>query len=181
MRAMNTRLSLILLLVASAALMRLVPHPPNFTPVAALALFAGAHLTRRLWAFVVPLAAMALSDVALQVLYGFGWHSTLWAVYLSFAAVVAIGLGLQSRRRPGPVAAAAVASSLLFFVVTNFAVWADGLLYPRTAEGLVTCYVAAIPFYGWTLAGDLFYTAVLFGLFAVMEYKSPARFASRPL
>jgi hypothetical protein len=166
---MNSRLVLILTLVASAAVMRLLPHPPNFTPVTALALFAGAHLARRHLAFIVPLAAMVLSDFALQVLYGIGWHSTLWAVYLSFAVVVAIGLALQSRRRPGPIAAAAVASSLLFFVLTNFAVWADGLIYPRTAAGLVECYVAAIPFYGWTLAGDLFYTAVLFGLFAVME------------
>jgi len=166
---MNPRLALILTLIASAAAMRLVPHPPNFTPVAALALFAGAHFEQRRWAFIVPLAAMILSDLALQALYGYGWHSTLPAVYASFVAVVGIGLALRDRRRPGPVAAAALASSLLFFVVTNLAVWADGLLYPRTAGGLVECYVAAIPFYGSTLAGDLFYTATMFALFAAIE------------
>jgi hypothetical protein len=170
---MNSRLALILTLVASAALMRLLPHPPNFTPVAALALFAGAHFERRRWAFLVPLAAMILSDLALQAAFGYGIHSTLPAVYLSFAAVVGIGLWLRDDKRPLRLAGAALAASVLFFVTTNFAVWAGGLLYPRTLEGLVACYVAAIPFFGWTAAGDLVYAAVLFGLFAAVEPRLP--------
>lgn len=173
MNSRQSRLLLMLVLVASAAVMRLVPHPPNFTPVAALALFAGAHFERRLLAFAAPLAAMLLSDFALQLMTGYGWHSTMWAVYLSFAATVAVGFALQSRRRPGPVAAAALGSSVLFFVVTNFAVWAEGLLYPLTAAGLATCYVEAIPFFSWTLAGDLFYVAVMFGLFAFASRRLP--------
>ncbi|HUS24097.1 MAG TPA: DUF6580 family putative transport protein [Candidatus Binatia bacterium] len=170
---MNPRLVLLLGLVASAAAMRLLPHPPNFTPVAALALFAGAHFERRAWAFAVPLAAMLLSDLALQGLHGYGFHSTLPAVYASFVAVVGIGLALRTRRRPLPVAAASLAASVLFFAATNLAVWAEGLLYPRSAEGLVACYVAAIPFFGATVLGDLFYSGVLFGLFAAADRRLP--------
>ena len=168
---MNSRLILLLVLVASAALMRLLPHPPNFTPVAALALFAGAHFHSRGLAVGAPLTAMLLSDLALQATTGYGFHATMWAVYLSFVLVVGLGLALQSRRRLAPVAAAALASSLLFFALSNFAVWAEGLLYPRTLDGLAACYIAAIPFYGPTAAGDLFYSAVLFGLFAAADQR----------
>lgn len=176
--AMKPRLALLIALVAGAALMRLVPHPPNFTPIAALALFAGAHFESPRVALAVPLVAMLVSDVALQMMHGTGLHSALFAVYLSFVAVVGIGLLLNSRRRPAWILAAALASSTLFFVVTNFAVWAQGSMYPLTPEGLMACYIAAIPFFGWTVAGDLFYTTLLFGSFALAERRF-ALFAPR--
>lgn len=153
--------------------MRLLPHPPNFTPVAALALFAGAHFASRYLAFLVPLLAMFLSDLALQVITGNGFHSQAPLVYLSFVAVVGIGLWLQSRRRPVLILGAALASSMVFFVLSNFGLWMEGSLYPRTAEGLLTCFVMAIPFYGWTVAGDLFYSVVLFGLFSAADQRLP--------
>lgn len=166
---MNARLAVLLTLVASAALMRLLPHPPNFTPVAALALFAGAHFERRSLALLVPLVAMFLSDIALELTTGWGFHSQAPAVYLAFIAVVGIGLWLQTRLRPALVLGGALAASTVFFVISNLGLWLTDTLYPATLEGLVACFVMAIPFFGWTVAGDLFYTAVMFGLFAAAE------------
>jgi hypothetical protein len=151
-----------------AAASRLIPHPPNFTPLAAMALFGGAYLSDKRLAFGLPLAALLLSDAVL----GF-YHDMIW-VYGSFALMVCLGLQLQSRRRLLPIAGAALASSVLFFVITNFGVWASGGLYPLTLTGLGACYVAAIPFFQNTIAGDLVYTALLFGGFAIVERKFPA-------
>jgi hypothetical protein len=150
-----------------AAASRLIPHPPNFTPLAAMALFGGAYISDKRLAFGLPLAALFLSDAVL----GF-YHDMIW-VYGSFALIVCLGLQLQSRRRLLPIAGAALASSVLFFALTNFGVWASGDLYPRTLGGLATAYVAAIPFFQNTIAGDLVYTALLFGGFAIVEKKFP--------
>jgi hypothetical protein len=155
-------------MVFLAAALRLIPHPPNFTPLAAMALFGGAYLSDKRLAFGLPLAALLLSDAVL----GF-YHGMIW-VYGSFALMVCLGLQLQSRRRLLPVAGAALASSVLFFALTNFGVWAGGGMYPRTLGGLGACYVAAIPFFQNTIAGDLVYTALLFGGFALVEKKFPA-------
>ena len=155
-----------------AAASRLIPHPPNFTPLAAMALFGGAYLSDKRLAFGLPLAALLLSDAVL----GF-YHDMIW-VYGSFALIVCLGLQLQSRRRLLPIAGAALAGSVLFFVITNFGVWASGGLYPRTLAGLAEGYVAAIPFFEKTIAGDLVYTALLFGGFAIVEKKFPALRAS---
>ena len=154
-------------MVFAAAAARLIPHPPNFAPIAALALFGGAHFADRRLAFAVPLAALFLSDAVL------GFYPGMAATYAGFALVVFLGFGLRRRRTFGPVVAAALAGSVLFFVVTNFSVWAAGALYPRTAAGLVECYAAAIPFFRNTLAGDLFFTAVLFGGFALAQKRWP--------
>jgi hypothetical protein len=94
-------------------------------------------------------------------------------VYVSFALIVAIGLWLQKHRTVLPIVGAALVSSVLFFVVTNFGVWVFDSLYPKTLEGLIACFVAAIPFFRNTLLGDLLYTAVLFGGFALLEQKLP--------
>ena len=111
----------------------------------------------------MPLAALFLSDLVL------GLYRHMEVVYLSFALVVLIGAGLQRHRTSPFVAGAAVLSSALFFTVTNFGVWVFEPLYPKTVAGLIACYVAAIPFFWNTLAGDLFYTFVLFGSFALLE------------
>lgn len=160
----GSRFGLMAGLVFAAVATRLLPHPPNFTAMSAIALFSGAHFPRRIWAFAIPLSAMLLSDAVL------GFSSALPVVYATFAAIVGIGFLLRERRtRVLPVAGAAVASSVLFYLTTNFAVWALSGIYSKTPAGLVVCYVAAIPFFGPTLAGDLFYTAVLFGAFAWAE------------
>ena len=165
---LNSRLTVLAGFIAAAALMRLLPHPPNFTPVAAMALFGGAHFASRRMAVALPLLAMLLSDLVL------GLHGTVLYVYASMALIA--GLGMLLRRRPTVlgVAGAALTGSVLFFVVTNFGVWMQGVVYPLTLAGLGTAYLAAVPFFANTLVGDGFYTAVLFGGFALVGRRWPA-------
>lgn len=154
-------------MILFAAATRLMPHPYNFAPITAMALFGGAHFSDKRQAFLVPLAAMLLSDLLL------GFHSTIFFVYGSFAAIVLIGLKLRERRSLLRIAGATVLSSVFFFVVTNFGVWALQSLYPKTPAGLLACYAAALPFFHTTLLGDALYTAALFGLFALAEKRIP--------
>jgi hypothetical protein len=150
-------------LVLAAALSRLLPHPPNFTPLAAIALSSAVYLDKR-YAFVVPIAALLISDAVIGFYDGMAW------VYGCFIATGFIGLWLRTHKSPLPVVGAALASSTLFYVVTNFAVWLNGTMYPKTWEGLLACYVAAIPFFQNTVAGDLAFTAALFGLFELVAF-----------
>ena len=155
------------LLVLLGALSRLLPHPPNAVPLGALALFSGARLPRRL-AFLVPLAAMALSDFFLD--FGTGRRAVglvRVAIYATFAALVFIGRAAATSARAPRLAALSIAGSLFFFSTSNLAVWLSGGLYPRTPAGLALCFVAAIPFLGNTLLADLAGTAALFGLDAL--------------
>ena len=168
---MDNKVRLIALLVAifAAAAMRLLPHLPNFSPIAAMALFGGAYLPRRALAFVAPFGALAISDALLG-----GFYPGMNFVYLSFGLTVLIGWAIAKRKSPLVIGGAAVASSVMFFVLTNVGMWLFSGFYPRTVEGLVACYVAAIPFFQNTLAGDLFFTALLFGGFALAERLLPA-------
>ena len=155
-------------MILAAALSRLIPHPPNFAPIAAMALAGGVYLDKR-FAIVVPLAALLLSDAVL------GFHSLMIFVYGSFVVISFIGLWLKSHKRPLPVFGAALASSVLFFIVSNFGVWvlADGSIYPRSIAGLIECYVAAIPFFQNTVLGDVVYTGVLFGTLELADKLIP--------
>jgi hypothetical protein len=169
MNANTSRLLAILLAILGAGALRLIPHPPNFTPIGAMALFSGAYLGRRgLLAFAAPLGAMLLSDAVI------GFHSGMPFVYASIAAIVVIGWLALRQKSLLRVGGAAVASSVLFFLITNFGTWAVSGMYPLTASGLAACYVAAIPFFQNTLAGDLFYSGLLFGGFALLERAVPA-------
>jgi hypothetical protein len=168
---MKPRAVLLLAIIFGAAALRLLPHPSNFTPIGALALFAGAHFDDKRWAFIAPLAAMFLSDILI------GFHSGMPIIYAAFAAIVCMGFLLKQKKTALRVTGASLAAATFFFVVSNFAVWAIDGLYPMTFQGLVTCYVAAIPFFANTLGGNLFYSAVLFGGFALAERKVPV-FAS---
>jgi hypothetical protein len=159
--------------VFAAAFARLLPHPPNVTPVGALALFGGACFVRRRDGLVVPLAAMLLSDLALAAAFGHGFGCMRAVVYGCVAATSLLGMRL--RRRPGTLAIAghSVLAATLFFVVTNFAVWLGGRLYPPTPAGLLACYTAALPFYANMLAANVVYGLVLFGGFAWLGRRSP--------
>lgn len=151
-------------LILFAAMLRLVPHPPNFTPIAALALFGGVYLDKR-FAFVVPIAALLLSD------YFIGFHSLMPFVYGSFLLIGLIGLWLKTHRKPLFILGGALASSVLFFLLTNFGVWVTpNSWYPKTWQGFTACYVAAIPFFRNTVLGDLFYVGVLFGLYEAVLF-----------
>jgi len=160
---LRPRFAVLASMILVAALSRLIPHPPNLSSVTAIALFGGAYFSDKRPAFLVPLAALFLSDLVL------GFYGHMEIVYASFMLIVCIGLWLQKNRSPLAIAGAALASSVLFFVLTNLGVWAFGSLYPMTLKGLIACYVAAIPFFRNTLQGDLLYTFLLFGGFAVLE------------
>lgn len=160
------RVTVIAVMIAFAALFRLMPHPPNFTAIGAMAIFGGACLADRRLALLVPLAAIFLSDLVI------GLHVLIPIVYGSFVLNVLLGRWLRSRRNFASTAAVALAGSVQFFVVTNFACWL--LWYPQTVEGLVTCYVAAIPFFQNTLMGDAAFATALFGGLAVAERGFPS-------
>jgi len=157
---------LALSLVFLGAIVRLLPHPPNFTPVGALSLYSGARL--RSWqAYLIPLAILALTDPILGIVFGFRAFTALTPfVYASFLINVWIGRHLRKTERVWRIGGAAVIGSLQFFVITNFAVWATSHSYQRTLVGLGECYLLAVSFLGRTLAGDITYTTLLFGLHA---------------
>src|SRR5215470_3185154 len=157
------RLMVLVCMILAAAASRLIPHPPNVASITAVALFGGAYLSDKRLAFLVPIAALLLSDFIL------GFYGHMEIVYGSFALVVCIGLWLRRRRSALRIASAALAGSILFFIITNFGVWVLDSLYPKTMAGLAACYIAAIPFFQNTLMGDALYTAVLFGGFALAE------------
>ena len=162
---------LALSLVSLGALVRLVPHPPNFAPVGALSLYSGARL--RSWqAYLIPVLILAATDPILGLIFGFRVFTALTPfVYVSFLINVWIGRHLREAERAWRIGGAVVVGSLQFFLVTNFAVWATGHWYPHTLAGLGECYLLGIPFFGLTLAGDLAYAAVLFGLHAWLSRK----------
>jgi len=150
--------------IGAAAASRLIPHPPNFTPIAAMALFAGAY-SRIMWqALLIPLGALFVSDLFI------GWHPLMPVVYASFALIVGIGMWLRARKSIGRVAFAVGASSISFFMITNFAVWAFGSMYPKSLGGLFAAYVAGLPFFRNTVLGDVSYSAILFGGIALWDY-----------
>lgn len=144
---------------------RLLPHPMNFTPAGAVALFAGAAFTTRRASLLVPFAFMLVSD------YFLGFHSLMPAVYVCLLFNVALGWRLRSRRQPLRIAGASLLGSVVFFVVTNFAHWM--LYHPRTLQELGACYVLAIPFFRNNLSADLLFTGALFGMLALAEVRYP--------
>jgi hypothetical protein len=161
---------IVFVLIVLAAASRLLPHPPNFAPVAAIGLYAGAYTSRRA-GLIVPFAALLLSDLVI----GFYHPVSMGMNYLAFAACLALGAGWLSGGRSIPrVAGAVVASSVAFFAISNFGMWASGY-YPRTWAGLVECYTAALPFFRNTFASDAIYSAALFGGHALL-----ARWFGRP-
>jgi len=164
--AYRTLLAVALIVIAAA--LRISPHPWNFTPVGAMALFSGAVLRGRRLALLFPLVALFAGDVFV------GFHKLMFVVYASFLINVAIGFWLRGRRTLARISLATVLGAFQFFVVTNFAVWQFLGGYPHTASGLVTCYIAGVPFFWNTLAGDACYAALLFGGYALAERMFPA-------
>lgn len=150
-------------MVVLGACTRLLPHPWNFTPLIAIGLFAGSQARFAITGVLATLSALALSDAVM------GFYSGFWYVY--GAALIPVLLGRLIRNRNGVLAivAAALASNVSFFLVTNFMVWATGSLYPHTMAGLATCFAAGIPFYQNQLLGDALYTVALFGGHAALS------------
>ena len=161
------RTILVFAIIVLAAALRLAPHPWNFTPVGAIALFSGAMVRDRRLAFLFPLLVMFATDAVI----GFNKLSPL--VYASFLISVGIGRFLSHKRNVFRIGGATFLGALQFFLITNFGVWAFLNSYPRSGAGLAMCYLAGIPFFWNTLAGDAVYVTLLFGGFALAERLAP--------
>ncbi len=164
----------ILALIGIGLLGRLAPHPPNTTPVTAIAFAAGKYVGN-VWAVVIPLLVMIIADVIL----GFYDWKVLMSVYGSIAIIGGISM-LAKKARPSVIILLVMASSVLFFLITNFAVWAASSWYPRTLEGLIASYVAGLPFLRNMFIGDVFYAASLLGAFEWV-FSRTTKEAFRPL
>ena len=172
-----TYLVILAVLIALGVAGRLLPHPPNFTPMAAIALFAGFIFMKRYMAVVAVVAAMLLTDY-----FAFGYLSPDWfasksmiVVYLALLFPIVFRGFLQKKLGALRIAGAALASSMVFFVATNFAVWAFSPMYEKTFAGLVLCYTMAIPFFQNTIAGDMMWSGVIFGSYFALRHFSKLR------
>ena len=164
---MNRSIIVIAICIVAFALRITEVLPPNFSPVAAIALFGAAFMTRRTVGLLIPLAILILSDAFL------GFHSAAPAVYAGFLLIGLIGLSMRSNPTMFKAIGGAIAGSVIFFLITNAAVWCTGTFYPPTSAGLIECYTAGLPFFRHTLVGNLVFTTALFGAFKLAMIKWP--------
>src|SRR4051794_28319354 len=169
------------LLILAAAFTRLFPHYPNFTAIGAMAIFGGSVIKDRKLAFLLPISALLLSDICLQVFTttkGF-YGVSQYFVYAAFLIITMLA-SLMQKRSAVNIALAAVWSGAIFFIISNFGVWLSSDFYPKTLSGLAPCYFAGIPFYKNeffgnfilnSIMGNVFYSAILFGLYYTVERK----------
>lgn len=175
---MSKRNLLIIGLIVLAILSRIIPHPANFTPLIAVAMFGAAYLGKKLWMFLIPIAAFWLSDIALnntiyaQYYEGFTlFHSGLLSTFIALGIIVAIAIPLLKKVNIKTFLGTGLLGSICFFLVSNLAVWMTTGLYPMNFGGLIACYVAAIPFFINTLFGTIIYGSALFGLYNLAVQK----------
>jgi len=163
------RPSWLLIAILVVAVVRLLPLPPNFSPIAALALFAGAQFESRRWGLLAPLLALLLSDMFL------GFHDLMWATYLGFFLISGLAIWLRDSLKQSWLLrlSSAVAGTAIFFVVSNFGVWLQSGLYEASVSGLISCYLAAIPFLDNSLMGDVFFVVILFSAWELAEKRVP--------
>ncbi len=177
-KSFSPRFWVLTLLILGAVFSRLLPHPPNFSPIAASALFGAAFFPKRWQAFLIPIGATFLSDLVLnQVIYaqystgifypGMGWQ------YAAYALIVLAGFAIFRSVKVQTVLAGALSATVIFFLVSNFGSFGSNPVYPKTFGGLITAYAAGLPFAQGTLLGDLFYSGVLFGSFALLKAGLP--------
>ena len=182
-KSINPRFIIVFSVILVAALLRLLPHWPNFTPIAAMALFAGTYFDKKQYAFAIPIAAMFLSDLII------GLHSNMPAVYLSFAITVVIGMAIRKKVNVGSVILASFSSTVIFFLITNFSAWIASPYYPQTATGLAECYVAGLLFFRDSangisflmndLLGTTIFSIVFYGAFYLVKMRFPVLERSR--
>lgn len=163
----RVRMNRIFGLILLGLISRLIPHPPNFTALNAIALFGISSLGSLRTSLFTVFSTMLLSNLV------FGFHSSILFVYLSFGLIVLLGYGLKSKKSLLRTTILLGVSSVLFFIVTNFGVWLVSSMYPKTVEGLGLCYLAAIPFLANNLMGSFLYGGILFSLFALSELDIP--------
>ncbi len=162
-------------LTVAAALLRLIPHPPNFAPIGSIALFGGARLNG--WqAYLVPILAMLVTDPIVSYAMGSPAYSSMTPViYGCFLINVALGkMFIGSSQKISRIASTALVGSVQFYLITNLFVWFHSVsLYPRTSSGLVECYLAALPFFANTVLADLLYSGLLFGAYFFFRNREP--------
>lgn len=177
-----TYLVILAVLIVVGVAGRLLPHPPNFTPMAAIALFAGFIFAKRYMSVIAVVSAMLLTDY-----FAFGYLSPDWfasksmaVVYLALLFPIVFRGFLQKKLGVLRIAGAALASSTVFFIATNFAVWAFSPMYEKTFAGLVLCYTMAVPFFQNTIAGDMMWSGIIFGAyFALRNYANVSALTSK--
>jgi hypothetical protein len=152
----------VLILILVGVSYRLIPHPPNFAPVAAISLFSGFFFRR--YFILIPISIMLMSDIVI----GFYDWKLMMAVYSSFVLVCFLGIILRKRKSVLFLIGSSLLGSVLFFILTNLAVWIFASWYPHNFTGLIECYAMAIPFFKNTLAGDMFYASVIFGSYELL-------------
>lgn len=166
MKTINKNLLLITGMIIFAIITRFIDHPFNFTAIGAIALFSGANMRDKRFAYLVPVAALLISDAVI------GFHSSVIPVYACFAFTVFLGTTIRKKKHIMNIAFTSILSSIVFFLVTNLPFWyADLSLYPLTWNGTVQSYQMAIPFFFNQVAGDLFFNALLFGIYAFVSKK----------
>lgn len=166
-KSLSSHAGLAVGLVILAVIARLLPHPPNFAPIAALAIFGGAYLPKR-WSFFVPAVALIASDIII----GFYNPGVMLAVYLSFTLAYLIGRAARNKKRPAFILGGTVLGSIAFFLITNAAVWMFGGAYAPNFGGLAQSYVAGLPFFKNTLLSDLLYMSILAGVMELAAWRS---------
>ncbi len=177
----NLRFSVLAALIFLCAFSRIIPHMPNFSPLGAIGLFGAAHFSKKWQAFLIPIAATWLSDLFINnVIYGqyypeFTWfYQGFYWQYGSYILITLTGFAIfKNKVNIAKVLTGALASTAIFFLISNFGCWIGSTTYPQNFGGLMTCYAAGIPFLKGTLLGNLFYSGVLFGAFALAQYKFP--------
>ncbi len=172
-RFFNAKLLTVAGIILVAAVSRFLPHPPNVTPLMAMAIFGGAMISDKKIAFILPLAAMFLSDIFL------GFHAGMPGVYLGFILSVLIGRIFLAKPNALKVFSGSLAASVIFFVLSNLSLWMFGSWYEASFAGLITCFDMAIPFFRYEAVGTLAFSAVFFGAYALAERKIPALASSK--
>ena len=168
-------------MILIAGLSRIVVHVDNFTPIGAMALFGGTYFSERWKAFLLPLISLFLSDMIIQGMihqgkYGFPLYESWYYVYGTFALIVLFGKWILKKVNIKNILLAGVAASLAHWIITDFGVWVSGCnvsVYTKDLKGFLLCYYMAIPYLGGFLAGTLFYSAILFGVFEWAQRKYP--------
>lgn len=164
----NKRAAFLIALIGGSIFTRLIAHPANFTAISAASLFAGALLANRKHSLLVPIGAMMISDLVL------GLHFISIFVYLGIVASTLLGWCLSSQSRLSSFLSLSILSGILFFLVSNFGVWVEGVLYPRTAQGLIACFAAAIPFLANTIYSNVIFITLLVGIYRLGERVCPS-------
>ena len=182
MKKLNLQTGVLSIIILLAAFTRIMPHPPNFSPMAAIGLFGAAHFAKKWQAFFIPLIGIWVSDLVINnYVYSssssnFVWfYSGFYWQYMSYILIIFAGLfifnrGISLTKMFGGM----ISSSGIFFLVSNFGVWTGGTMYPKNFGGLITCYAAGVPFIHNTIISDVLFTTVLFGTYYLLqvEYSS---------